>query len=226
MAESCIILGGGGHARVVIECVRASGIMAIHGILDEDSARWGTEVLGVRILGGDELLPSLARQGVTHAVVGVASVGDTKTRRALYDKIAAARLLPLSVRHPSAVCSPTARIGAGTVLSPLAVVNAGASVGVNALVNTGAIIEHESVIGDHTHVATGARVCGGAALGLGVHVGAGATVLQRVRIGDGAVIGAGAVVISDVAARETMVGVPARPVRAAPPALAAGAVTR
>jgi UDP-2-acetamido-3-amino-2,3-dideoxy-glucuronate N-acetyltransferase len=46
----------------------------------------------------------------------------------------------------------------------------------------------------------------------GVSLGSGAIVMGGVRIGEGALVGAGAVVTADVAAGETVVGSPARPI--------------
>ena len=60
---SCVILGGGGHARVLIDAFLASGGHGPVGILDQDPALWGKELLGVPVLGGDELLPQLVQQG-------------------------------------------------------------------------------------------------------------------------------------------------------------------
>lgn len=212
----CVILGAGGHARVVIDALQAIGVGVPHGVLDPDRARWDAQLLGVPILGGDELLPRLAREGVTHFVVGVGSVGDSRTRRRLFELAMRHGLIPLAVRHPSSVCSRWAKIGAGTVLLPASVVNAGAQVGVNVIVNTGAIVEHDCIIGDHAHVATGARLSGTVSIGEGAHVGAGATIRQHISVGADAVIGAGAVVIDDVESRTVVAGVPARVLQVQP----------
>lgn len=205
----CVILGGGGHARVVIDCLHASGVAGPFGILDADSVRWGQTLLDVPILGGDELLPALVRCGARHFVVGVGGTGDNRPRRRLFELGVAHGLMPLTVRHPSALCSTWAQVGEGSVLCPGAIVNAGAVLGKNVVVNTGAIIEHDCVVGDHVHVATGARVCSTVRIGVGAHIGAGATVRQCLRIGAGALVGAGAVVVKDVEAGAVVAGVPA-----------------
>lgn len=211
----CLILGGGGHARVLIDSLRAGEAAVPCAVLDADSSLWGRDVLGVPIRGGDDLLPRLMHEGVRHFVVGVGGVGDNAPRRRLFEQGVACGLTPLTVYHPSAICSRWARVGAGSVLYPAAVVNAGAVVGCNVIINTGAIVEHDCVIGDHAHLATGARLASTVHVGLGAHIGAGAIVRQCIAIGEGAVVGAGAVVIRDVAPGAVVVGVPARPIHAA-----------
>lgn len=207
---SCVILGGGGHARVVIDILRTSTSVALYAVLDPDRSLWGRELLGVPIRGGDELLPDLITEGVNYFVVGRGAVGDNQPRRKLFELGLAYGLVPFTVQHPSAVCSKWAQIGLGSVLFPSAVVNAGAIVGDNVIINTGAIVEHDCVISDHVHIATGARLASAVKVGAGAHIGAGATVRQSLSIGESAIVGAGAVVVKDVPPRVVVVGVPAR----------------
>jgi sugar O-acyltransferase (sialic acid O-acetyltransferase NeuD family) len=212
----CVVLGGGGHARMVIDALRAAGEVELVGILDHDRTRWGTEVMGVAILGGDDLIEALARGKADHFTVGLGATGDNEPRRRLFDLARAAGLLPLGVRHPSAVVSSSAVIGAGTQLLPRSVVNASARVGVNAIVNTGAIVEHDCVVGDHVHLASGAVLASTVNVGEGAHVGAGAVVRQGIHIGVRAIVGAGAAVVRDVRPGDVVMGVPARPRPAGP----------
>ena len=209
----CLILGGGGHARVLIDAIQAGAAVTISGVLDADRSLWGQTLLGVPILGGDTLIPELMRQGIRHFAVGLGGVGDNQPRRRLFELGVAHGLIPLTIRHPSAACSPTAAIGAGSVLYPSAVVNAGSALGVNVIVNTGAIIEHDCIVGDHAHVATGAVLGGAVRVGAGAHIGCGATIRQGIAIGEAAVVGAGAVVVRDVLPHTVVVGVPARALR-------------
>jgi UDP-perosamine 4-acetyltransferase len=206
-----VVLGGGGHARVVIEILRESRDAVPVAILDRDPALWGTEILGVPVWGGDDRMAEVVKKTIRTFVVGVGGVGDNEPRRRLWELGVSHGLSGLTVRHPSAVCSPTAEIGAGTVLFPQAVVNAGARLGVNVIVNSAAVVEHDCVVGDHAHIATGARLASTVRVSAGAHVGAGATVRQCVTIGERAVIGAGAVVVKDVPAGAVVAGVPAKP---------------
>ena len=206
----CVVLGGGGHARVLIDILQSSAGATPYAVLDRDSSLWNRKLLGVPVLGGDELLPDLIGQGVTHFVVGVGSVGDNHPRRQLFELGVAHGLVPWIVQHPSAVCSRFAQVGLGSVLFPAVVVNAGAILGVNVIINTGAIVEHDCCVGDHVHIATGARLASTVRVDTGAHIGAGATVRQGVSIGEGAIVGAGAVVVRDVPPRVVVVGVPSR----------------
>ena len=208
-----VILGGGGHARVLIDAVLAAGQPGPLAILDRNPSLWGMERLGVPILGGDELLPELARNGATHFVVGLGGVGDNQPRRRLFELGLEHGLAPWTVRHPSAVFSTFATVGDGSVIFPASVVNADAKLGVNVIVNTGAIVEHDCLIGDHVHIATGSRLCSSVRVDTGAHIGAGAIIRQELVVGEGAVVGAGAAVVKDVEPWTVVVGVPARILR-------------
>lgn len=207
--KQCIVLGGGGHAGVVIDALQLVGV-SVRGVLDPRADLHGTMILGVPVRGGDELMGTFKSEGVSFFLLGVGSVGANPRRRLLFEAGFRSGLAPLTLIHPAAVCSKWASIAEGTVVLANAVVNAGARIGMNAIINSGAIVEHGCSIGDHTHIASGARILGDVRIGADSFVGAGATVKQGVSIGDRAVIGAGAVVLRDVESEGAVVGVPAR----------------
>lgn len=208
--ERCVILGGGGHAAVLVEGLRAAGQVELVGVLDPERALWGSELLGVPILGGDELLAALAAEGIERFIVGLGATGSNARRRRIFELGLARGLRPCSLVHPSVLLSPSARLGEGCQLLPGAIVNTRALLGRNVLVNTGAIVEHDCRIGDHAHIATGARLAGAVEVGAEAHIGVGASIRQGVRIGAGAVVGAGAAVVKDVPERVVVAGVPAQ----------------
>jgi UDP-perosamine 4-acetyltransferase len=213
MNERCIILGAGGHARVLIDCIRASGVAQIHGILDPERERWGQTMLDVPILGGDELMPRMADEGVRYFLVGLGSTGNSEARQRLFRMGRSQGLQALTVIHPACIHSVAAVIGAGSQLLAGSIVNVGAVIGENVIINSGAIIEHDCRIEDHAHVATGARLAGTVHVGMGAHIGVGAAIRQGITIGEAAIVGAGAAVVEDVPPWTVVVGVPARVLR-------------
>ena len=162
---------------------------------------WGTQMLRVPILGGDDLNPDLYHEGITHAFVGLGSCANMGPRKSLYEKAQRQGLRLITALHPQAIISPSAILGAGV------------AVRVGVIINTGAIVEHDCVTGDHAHIATGARLAGTGTVGAGAHVGAGATVRQSITIRDGSVVGIGAAVIRDVGPWKVVGGVPAQELR-------------
>lgn len=203
-------LGAGGHAKVVIEILRLIEGYELLGLLDPKQELWGTDVLGVPVLGDDDLLPELYDQGVRYAFIGLGTVGDTQPRRRLYEKACRQGFQIVQAIHSQAVIAPSVEIGHGPTIMAGAVINTAATLGDNVIVNTGAIVEHDCVIGSHVHIATGARLASTVHASEGAHIGLGASIRQCIHIGRNAIVGAGAVVVDDVPDSVVVMGAPAR----------------
>lgn len=203
-----VIIGGGGHAKVVADIIYTTGKYKIVGFTDLHP---GSPVgdCNIPYLGDDTVLPDLVGRGVLQAAMGVGGF-DNRRRQSLYEKIVDRGFQLPSLVHSSASVSPYAVIGEGTVIMPGAVVQAGAHLAANVIVNTGAVVEHDCSIGHSALVASGAILCGGVRVGDRAFVGAGACIIQYKNIGADCTIGAGSVVIDDLGQGQTAVGNPAR----------------
>lgn len=203
-----IVVGSGGHAIVVADALLCAGEHVL-GFTDSDPATHGGERLGLPVLGSDDVLDARTPGGLLLAN-GIGGVRGETLRRRVQDHLQKLGWRFVEVRHPSAVVSPFARVGAGAQLMAGCIVQPGAQIGSGAIVNTAAVVEHDVRIGDYVHVAPRAVVCGNADVGAGSHVGAGAVVRQGVRLGEGTIVGAGAVVVKDAGPASLLVGMPAR----------------
>jgi sugar O-acyltransferase (sialic acid O-acetyltransferase NeuD family) len=206
-----VIVGCGGHGRVVLDILRAAGKHEAVGFLDSNPEMHGRHVDGLRVL-GDLADVGLLRRA--HRVEGaVIAIGDNGVRRNYADVCERAGLKLINAIHPSANIAANASIGRNVVVAAGALVCAHCQIGDSVILNTGCIVDHETMIGTSTHICPGARLAGRVAVESGAFVGIGATVIQSVRVGYEAVIGAGAVVICNVAPMTTMVGVPAKEIK-------------
>jgi sugar O-acyltransferase (sialic acid O-acetyltransferase NeuD family) len=208
------IIGAGGHGQVVADIIRASSRdagsgLSLAGFVDDRPELDGTLVAGAPVLGS---VLDLARVDADAFVI---AIGDNATRAQIAARVCGAgRRLLTTVRHPHASIAADASIGDGTMISAGAIVVTAAQIGRGVILNTGCTIDHHCQIGDFVHVAPGVHVGGEVSIGDRTLVGIGAVVAPHCRIGAGCTIGAGAVVIRDVPDHTTVVGIPARPVRA------------
>lgn len=205
-----IIVGAGGHAKVLLDVLLCSERKVI-GLTDFDKKKWGSLVNGVPVLGGDEVVFSYNIDEI-ELVNGMGSVGSMNKRKNIYEYFKNKEYLFSNVIHPSAIVSSNAVLANGVQLLPGCIVNAGAFIGDNSIVNTRASIDHDVSIGSHVHIAPGVTISGGATIGDCTHIGTGATVIQGVHIGSNVLIGAGAVVVKDIPDNCKAYGVPAREV--------------
>lgn len=210
-AHNVMLIGAGGHGRVVLDIVRQAGVHRPVGFIDADPAKAGTQILGMPVLGPVNLMTRLRKlHNVTAAIV---AIGDNRTRMRYAQLVLEEGLELVSAIHPSAIVSPTASIGRNVVVGPGAVINTEARIGDSVIVNSSAVVEHECRIEAGVHLCPGSLLAGRVHLESGAFVGMGAKVLPCLRIGAFATVGAGAVVREDVPEGTTAVGVPARLLR-------------
>ncbi|MCB5408447.1 NeuD/PglB/VioB family sugar acetyltransferase [Pseudogemmobacter faecipullorum] len=211
MGRGLILIGAGGHAKVVAEAARLSGwTIQGHVAPEAGAAEWFGPWLGGDDILGDDPFRALLAGGSAMAL----SMGFVDQRGAARRAGVLARLrqtgadLPV-ISHPAAVISASASIGAGSFIAAGAVVSAAARLGPATIMNSQSLCEHDSSTGENCHIASGARLTGGVGLGRDVLIGAGAVLRQGIRIGAGALVGAGAVVLRDVPPGAMVTGVPA-----------------
>ena len=195
-----VIIGGGGHTRVLIAMAQAAGV-GIRGIITSNTDLLGTRVLGVPVLGLEENVAldpaevTLVNGVGNHASRDGAGIAP---RVGLYQRYRARGFDFLPLISVQAMVQAHAVISHGVQIMPAAVVQPCASLGENVIINTRASIDHDVRIHAHCHIAPGAVLCGGIEVGEASHVGAGAVIIENVRIGRDVVIGAGAVITRDV----------------------------
>ncbi|MCB9838346.1 MAG: acetyltransferase [Phycisphaeraceae bacterium] len=198
--RSLLIIGGGGHAKVVAEAALLAG-WRISGFLDDDpAASLGAtaERLGA--------LVSIGQRELTRRHPSIIALGDLRLRRDCISRIEGEYA---TVIHPGAIVAPSATIGPGVFIGPGAIVHTDARIGAHCTVNSGAIVEHDVILGDNAHLAPDAALGGSVHVGSGTLIGLGARVLPGVHIGADAIVGAGAAVIRDTPDGACVVGVPA-----------------
>lgn len=201
-----VLVGGGGHAKVILEILRAaSPPWDIVGIVDASPDHRG--VLGVRVLGDDSVLPSLRADGVDAAFV---AIGENGLRQNLAVSVRDLGFELVNAISPAATLSPSAKLGRGVAIMAGAVINAEAEIGDLSIINTGALVDHDVQVGEAAHIAPGCAIAGNVAIGERALIGVGARLLPGITIGEDATIGGGACVTQDIAARATAVGIPAR----------------
>lgn len=204
-----VIIGAGGHGKVVAELARQAGYEPSAFV---DVTRHGevAEPGGARIeMSQLEYFAAVEAGEHPYGMNAAIAIGDNDTRLDIFHQLKRHVNLPTLI-HPTAFVSASAELGWGVHVCPMAVVHPAAWVGHAAILNTRCVVEHDCVVGDGAHISPGAVLCGGVTLGDGVWIGAGAVVIPGVRVGENAIVGAGAVVIRDVSAGATVVGNPAR----------------
>ncbi|MFQ5489182.1 MAG: NeuD/PglB/VioB family sugar acetyltransferase [Phycisphaerae bacterium] len=207
-----VLLGGGAHAVVVAETLRAAGQAKLVGYVDcQGHDPIHMKCMKVPCLGTDDQLEHLvASGGVNGAVIALAGLEHGEKRRWIADRLEGVVPRWCTTIHPTAAVAESAVVGDGTVVFAHAAINPLARIGRHAVINTSAIVEHHCQVEEFAVISPRATLCGQVRVGGGAFVGAGAVIVGEVTVGPNAVIGAGAVVLEDVPPGAVVAGNPAR----------------
>ncbi len=195
------LFGASGHAKVIVDLLLKNDIVVGYVFDDNPNIK--------SFLGRDVI--SNYSTNLLNSYPLIVSIGDNQIRKKIVEKLEVKHVPPLI--HPSAIVSPNAKIGKGTVIMPNAVINSGSDIGKNCIINSGAIVEHDCIIKDYVHVSPNVSLAGNVVIGKGAHIGIGSTVIQGLSIGKWSVVGAGAVVTKSIPPNCTAVGIPAKPIK-------------
>lgn len=191
MTIRLILIGAGGHCKSCIDVIEQTEQFKVIGLLDKHELV-GQSVLGYDIIGTDEDIEELARDGHSFLI----TIGQIKTpqlRRKLFAKLQKCNALIATVISPRAYISKHASVKEGTIVMHDVLINADAKVGKNCIINSKSLIEHDAVIEDHCHVSTSAVLNGGVTLREGSFLGSNATSKEFVSSTNNAFIKAGSV---------------------------------
>ena len=196
-----IIIGAGGHGRVVADIASLRGYTDIV-FLDADASKaccgpWP-------VVGTDDMAGSMDGDLFV-------AIGSAQHRSALMQRFSGRRFPTLI--HPAATVAAGVEIGDGTVVMAGAVINPGAGIGRGVIINTSSSVDHDCAVHDYAHITVGAHLCGSVTVGEGTWVGAGAIVSNNLSICAGCTLGAGTVVVRSIAQPGTYIGVPARKIK-------------
>lgn len=201
--KKLVIIGAGGHGKVVADIAKKKGYDEIVFLDDNESL---TECGGYAVVGKSNQYADF------NCDIFVA-IGNSKIREIVQTKVEQAGKTVPTLVHPNTSIAENVAIGRGTVVVAGAVVNPGAEIGRGCIINTGSSVDHDCKIADFVHVSVGAHVAGTVNIGKHTWIGAGVTVSNNVNICGDCMIGAGAVVVKDILENGTYVGVPSEKIK-------------
>lgn len=198
-----MLIGAGGHGRVVLEALNASGIKAF-GFYD-DSISKGTVIDGLEVVGNIEDLLSYDEK-----YSFIVCIGRNEPRKRIYEKLIGRGADPYTIIHPRAYVAGNVIIGRGTIICAAAFIGVGTVIGDNCIINTNSSIDHECIIENHAQVQPGAVLTGNVSLGELSTVGSGSIIIPGVRVEKNSIVGAGAVVTKNLEEGKVWTGIPAK----------------
>ncbi|OON98152.1 MAG: serine acetyltransferase [Epulopiscium sp. Nele67-Bin005] len=208
MKKKLVLVGGGGHAKSVIDTIKSGEEYDIIGIVDMPE-NIGKTIEGIKIIGTDENLSTYYKEETRYAFISLGSIGNPQSRIRIYNFIKNMGFEIPNIIDRTAILGENIIMGEGCFVGKGAIINTSVKIGNNVIVNTGVVVEHDCSINNFVHIAPSTTLCGGVKIGENSHIGAGTTIIQNISVGKNCIIGAGSVVLSDVEKNYLAYGVPA-----------------
>lgn len=207
--EKVILIGGGGHAKIVVDIIKKSGLYEIEAIIvnnisDCDNT-WNYPVFE-----GDEKFIEFKQKGIEKAVIGIGGYKNNDNRKRIFENLKNLGLSVCNVIDPSAIISESVIFGEGNVIFPGVILNAGVRIGNNVIVATGSTIDHETILEDNVLISAGVTIGAYSIIKDSALVALGAKIISGIEIGPNSLIAAGAVVVNNIKANEKVFGIPAK----------------
>jgi len=207
MNEKIVIIGGGGHAKVIISILKKIDKYEIVGYTDLENKG---KILGIKYLGNDNILHELHKKKVKNAVIGLGQIKSTNHRRRLSQMVKEIGFDTPNIVSPDSIINEDVVIAEGTVVMDGAIINSGSIIGKYSILNTRCSIDHDCKIGDFTHIAPGTTLSGEVTIGNNVLIGTGSNIIQQVSICDNTIIAAGSTIFETILKKGIYGGNPAK----------------
>lgn len=196
--KKVVIIGAGGHGRVIADIVTLSGDVVLGFLDDKDPS----EFPNITILGKLTKIETFKQEACF--IVGI---GDNQTRKQIMETLDVDWYTAI---HPTAVIASDVEIAEGTAIMANAVINTGSKIGRGVIINTAATVDHDNVLENYVHVSPGVHLGGTVHIGAETWIGIGAVVINNIDICGECVVGAGALVILPIMLKGVYIGVPAK----------------
>ena len=207
MNEKVVIIGAGGHAKVIADIVIKNKDKLI-GFLDDNITIETDIVEKYKVIGKIKDAERLQQKNKNlRFIIGI---GNNIIRKEIAEKY---QLLYYTAIHPSSIIGTNVKIGEGTAVMANAVINIDSKVGKHCIVNTGAIVEHENIIEDYVHLSPSTTLSGNVKVNELVHLGTGCKVKNNISISAQSIFGVGTIIVKDINESGIYVGVPAEKIK-------------
>lgn len=212
MNKKLLLIGGGGHCKVILDSLLLDNQYAEVGIIDLPD-NIGKYILNIPILGSDDDLEMLYQEGYHYAFLTIGSIGNPEKRIKLYKALEQIGFIIPNIIDPTAIVSNYSQLDHGIYIGKQTIVNPGTIIGKGAIINTSSVIEHDCTIDEFVHISPGTILCGEVSIGRNTHIGAGCMIRQQIKIGRDCIIGMGSVVLQNMKDTIMAYGNPCREVK-------------
>lgn len=202
-----VIIGASGLAREVYDlamtCYGDNPNFTIKGFLSDGPSN-------IEEMGYPKVLNTVQGYSIEKDDVFFCAIGKVKDRKKTSEIILMKGGSFINLIHPTAIISPSAKIGTGVAIKAYSSLASDVSIGNFVYLQSSVILGHDVRIGNYCHVNSFAFFAGYVNVEDLCVINAGAKLIQNIKVGTGATVGIGSIVLTRVKAETTVFGIPAK----------------
>lgn len=194
--KTLVVIGGGGHASVLVDILRAQQREIVAIVSPEDVSQRHV-FSGITHLKNDEDVLDFSPEEIK-LVNGIGMLPGSGLKRKLNEYFISLGYQFETIISNQACISPFSEIEQGAQIFSGAIIQTGSVIGSHSIINSGVIVDHDCKVGEYNHIAPKATLCGQVITYNDVYIGAGATVIQNIKLETSSIVGAGAIVTKNM----------------------------
>ncbi len=208
--KNIVVIGSGGHGKVILDILEKQGIYNILGTIDDNKEKGTTAWQDYKVIGNLSTI-----RGIQNLYGGIIAIGDNWIRSQVAKKIISEypNFNFVNAVHPSSSMAKDVKMGDGNVIMANTSINSSTEIGDHCIINTSSSVDHDNTLENYVTISPGAITGGNVKIGEYSTVSLGANIIHGIEIGKHTVIGAGSTVVNNIQSFVIAYGVPAKIIR-------------
>lgn len=213
MLKKIVVIGSGGHFKVVLNEILKQNKYEITNIVDIRNIGKKIKIRNKCLVVKD--LKKFDWNKTNKNTFTFIAIGDNQVRKGIAESISRKKtnIKWATIISPDSIIGNNVKINFGTLVVSGSIINPGSKIGKHCIINTNSSIDHDNLFQDFSSCAPGVITGGNVKVGKLSFLGIRSTIINNIKIGSETIIGAKSLVNKDCISNYIYYGLPAKKIK-------------